>query len=61
MLCNLSHSFIVVIRSNMCINILKHFSPHINCVLLSPYLVKLYRPTFEMTDISQMLRLTVWG
>ena len=47
MLCNLSHSFTVVITNNLCMNTLKHF--HRILTMLSPYLVKL--DTFEMTDI----------
>ena len=30
---NSSNSFTVVVRSNLCINMLKHFAPHINYVV----------------------------
>ena len=35
-LCNLIHSFTAVIRNSLCINTLKHFSPHINYVVTLP-------------------------
>ena len=37
---NVSHSFTIVIKNNLCINILKHF--HHILTTLSPYLVKVY-------------------
>ena len=53
MLCNLSKSFIVIIRNDLCIKLLKHF--HHILTLPSPELVKL--DAFKMINIPQMLRL----